>query len=366
MVALALPSIGESLHITSSLELALALSIFVAAYAVGPLFWGPISELRGRVIVQKTSNLWFLCFNLGYALSHNKSSMIAFRFLAGLGGSAPLTAGGWVISDILQPGERGRAISVYSVAPLLGPALGPIDGGWVAEITTWRWVFYSSTIACGFVQVAALLFFKETHAPVILGRKKQRLIKETGNTELYTEYDNPDRTFARTLGITLARPFRLLFTQPIVMFLAAYMTYLYGTKYLVLSTFSGLFEKVYHEAPGYQGLSYISLALGLFFGTQICARSQDRMYKALKRRRCKEDQPGCPEFRIPMMVPSAILVPIGLLIYAWTAEKRTYWIGPNVGAYIYTTGLVMSYQSIQGYLVDSYARYAASGVAAAR
>ncbi|RYC80304.1 hypothetical protein BFJ63_vAg16814 [Fusarium oxysporum f. sp. narcissi] len=51
MVAPALPSIGESLHITSSPELALTLSIFVAAYAVGPLFWGLMSELRGRVII---------------------------------------------------------------------------------------------------------------------------------------------------------------------------------------------------------------------------------------------------------------------------------------------------------------------------
>ncbi|KAF6528714.1 hypothetical protein HZS61_000026 [Fusarium oxysporum f. sp. conglutinans] len=248
MVAPALASIGETLHIDSSLELALTLSIFVAAYAVGPLFWGPISELRGRVIVLQISNLWFLCFNLGCALSQNKSSMIAFRFLAGIGGSAPLAVGSGTISDMFQPEERGRAISVYSVAPLLGPALGPIGGGWIAETTTWRWVFYSTTIACGFVQVAALLFLKETYAPVILERKKKHLIKETGNTELYTAYDHPDRTFSRTLGIALTRPFRLLFTQPIVMFLAAYMTYLYGTMYLVLSTFSGLFEKASSSA----------------------------------------------------------------------------------------------------------------------
>ncbi|KAF5969580.1 major facilitator superfamily transporter [Fusarium bulbicola] len=343
MVAPALPSIGESLHIASSLELALTFSIFVAAYAVGPLFWGPISELRGRVIVLQTSNLWFLCFNLGCALSQNKSSMVAFRFLAGLGGSAPLAVGGGVISDMFEPEERGRAISVYSVAPLLGPALGPIAGGWVAERTTWRWVFYSTTIACGFVQVAALLFLKETYAPVILERKKQNLIKESGNMDLYTEHDQPDRTLARTLWIALNRPFRLLFTQPIVVFLAAYMTYLYGTFYLVLSTFSGLFEKVYHETPGYQGLNYISLTIGLFIGTHICARSQDRIYKALKRRRCKEGQPGRPEFRIPMMIPGAILVPTGLLIYSWTAEKRTHWMGPNVGACIYITGVIIGF-----------------------
>ncbi|KAF9773879.1 hypothetical protein IL306_008208 [Fusarium sp. DS 682] len=328
-------------------------AVISAAYAIGPLFWGPISELQGRVIVLQVSNLWFFCFNLGCALAQNKGSMIALRFLAGIGGSAPLAVGGGVLSDMFQPEERGRAISVYSVAPLLGPALGPIGGGWIAERTTWRWVFYSTTIACGFIQLGAFRFLKETYAPVILRRKKQRLIKETGNRELYTAHDRLDKTYADTLRIALTRPFRLLFTQPILVFLAAYMTYLYGSMYLVLTTFPALFLKVYHETPGIQGLNYISLALGFFVGTQVCARSQDRIYKALKRRCCKEGQPGRPEFRVPMMVPGAILVPTGLLVYAWTSEYATHWIFPNIGAFIYATGVIMGYQCIQGYLVDS-------------
>ena len=66
--------------------------------------------------------------------------LISFRFLAGLGGSAPLSIGGGVIGDLFDAEHRGQAISIYSLAPLLGPVVGPIAGAWIAEKSTWRWV----------------------------------------------------------------------------------------------------------------------------------------------------------------------------------------------------------------------------------
>ncbi len=66
--------------------------------------------------------------------------LIAFRFLAGLGGSAPLSIGGGVIGDLFDAEHRGQAVSIYSLAPLFGPVVGPIAGAWIAEKSTWRWV----------------------------------------------------------------------------------------------------------------------------------------------------------------------------------------------------------------------------------
>lgn len=365
MVAPALADIGRDLNIHGETELALVLSIFVCAYAVGPLVWGPMSELYGRVLVIQVSNFWFLCFNLGCGLAKTEGQMIAFRFLAGLGGSAPLAVGGGVLSDMFTAEQRGKAISVYSLTPLLGPALGPVAGGWVAEKTTWRWVFYATTIACGVIQVFGIFFLSESYAPVLLHRKKMALIKETGNTNLRTEYDRPDRTLIQTLTKAFTRPFKLLATQFIVQIMALYMMYLYGMMYLLLSTFSTLFSRVYGEGPGIQGLNYISIGLGCFLGAQICAPLQDRIYAALKKRYVPEGGPGKPEFRIPMMVPGAILVPIGLLIYSWTAEYHTHWIWPDIGICIFAAGTIIGFQCIQGYLVDSYTAYAASAVGAA-
>jgi hypothetical protein len=66
-----------------------------------------------------------------------------------------------------------------------------------------------------------------------------------------------------------------------------------------------------------------------------------------------------------MLVPGMLLLPLGLLIYSWTAEAHTHWMGPNVGAAIVAAGMIITFQCIQGYLVDTYGRFAASAVGAA-
>ena len=362
MVAPALGAIGSEFHITNDVVLSLTLSIFILAYAIGPLFLGPLSEMYGRVIVLQTSNLLYLFFNLGCGLAQTKTQLIIFRFLSGLGGSAPLAIGGGVLSDLFTAEQRGRAISIYSLAPLLGPAVGPIAGGFITENTTWRWVFYATTIADAVIQFSGLFFLQETYPPVLLHRKKMKLIKETGNEQLHTEWDDPKRTVTQTIKTSLIRPFRLLGTQIIVQVLSLYLALCYGIMYLVLSTFPTLWSDVYHESVGIGGLNYISLGLGFFIGTQVCAPCQDRIYRALKRR---NNGVGKPEFRVPLMVPGAVLVPIGLFIYGWTAEAHTHWIGPNFGAVIFAAGVIIEFQCIQTYIVDSYTRYAASAVGAA-
>ncbi|KAI0195972.1 major facilitator superfamily domain-containing protein [Astrocystis sublimbata] len=365
LVAPALGSIADDLHITQDFEKNLTLSIFVLAYAVGPLIWGPLSEIYGRVLVLQLVNLIYLFFNLGCGLARTKEQLIAFRFLAGLGGSAPLAIGGGVLSDLFDAENRGKALSIYSLAPLLGPAIGPIAGAFIAQYTTWRWAFYATTIADALIQGAGVFFLKETYVPVLLTRKKNKLIKETGNKALHTPFDNPDRTIGKALRIALVRPFRMVATQVIVQAIALYMLYVYGLIYIVLTSFPTLWSSPepqgYGESIGIGGLNYISLGLGFFVGTQACAPAQDRIYAALKKR---YGGAGKPEYRVPMMIPGAVLMPVGLIVYGWTAQNKTHWIWPNIGAFLFATATVISFQCLQTYLVDTYTRYAASAVAA--
>ena len=54
--------------------------------------------------------------------------------------SWPRQIGGAVLGDVWRPEERGKAIAIYSLAPLLGPVLGLVCGAWIAEKGDWRWV----------------------------------------------------------------------------------------------------------------------------------------------------------------------------------------------------------------------------------
>ncbi|EMC98259.1 hypothetical protein BAUCODRAFT_67448 [Baudoinia panamericana UAMH 10762] len=346
----------------------LAMSAFILAFAVGPLFLGPLSELFGRRIILQLSNLFYCVFNLLCGFSNNIGMIIAFRFLSGLGGSAPMGIGGGVLGDVWLPQERGKAMALYSLMPLLGPAIGPIAGGFIAEYSSWRWVFYSTSIAAVLVQILGIFYLKETYAAEILKRKKKQLIKITGNKELRTEFENPQRKFSSHLKTALARPFVLLFTQPIVQILALYIGYVYGVLYLVLASFPTLWTNSstehppgYGQSPGIGGLNYISLGLGFYAGTQIAAKTADRIYKSLK---AKNGDVGRSEFRVPLMFPGAVMVPIGLLIYGWSAQAHTFWLVPNIGTAIFAAGNQLVFQNCQTYIVDSYTRFAASAIAA--
>lgn len=89
MVAPALVTIGKEFNITSSMEQVLVMSIFLLAYAVGPFLLGPLSEIFGRVVILQLANLFYLVFNTACGFAQTKQQILAFRFLSGLGGSAP-------------------------------------------------------------------------------------------------------------------------------------------------------------------------------------------------------------------------------------------------------------------------------------
>lgn len=97
MVAPAIGQLGRDLHMKSQVEEELALSIFILAYAIGPFFFGPYSEVYGRKRLLQVSNLWYFVWNLACGFAQNEAEFFVFRFLAGLGGSAPLAVGGGAI-----------------------------------------------------------------------------------------------------------------------------------------------------------------------------------------------------------------------------------------------------------------------------
>ena len=132
--------------------------------------------------------------------------------------------------------------------------------------------------------------------------------------------------------------------------------------YLIFFTFPILWVEHYHQAIGISGLNYISLALGLFGGCQISGPLTDLVYRRLMYR---NNNIGRPEFQIPLMVPGAILMPCGIFLYGWSSQYHVHWIVPNAGATIFGAGVVMSFQCIQAYLIDSYTMFAASAIAGA-
>ncbi|KAL8959223.1 MAG: hypothetical protein Q9183_005673 [Haloplaca sp. 2 TL-2023] len=252
MVAPALHDIADEFDIESDVEEFLVMTIFLLAYAVGPFLWGPLSEVFGRVKVLQSANMVFLLFNTVCGFARTKQQMMAFRFLSDTGASAPqavshpasweklagtdklttLQIGGGVLSDCFRADQRGRAIAVYSLMPFISPAIGPIAGGYLTQYTTWRWVFWMTSLFDIAVQILAFAFLDETFPPILLAKKAKALRKQTGNEALHTKWQGRDHSMKKLLMKSLVRPFIMLGTQSALQAMALFRGYRYGLMYL--------------------------------------------------------------------------------------------------------------------------------------
>ncbi|CBF87985.1 MFS transporter [Aspergillus nidulans FGSC A4] len=348
MIAPAMQNLGSDLGMQTEIEIYLSMAIFILAYAIGPTFFGPASELYGRVRLLQISNIWYLAWNLGCGFANTKAQLFAFRFLAGIGGSAPLAIGGGAVGDMWSAEERGKAMGVYTLGPLLGPVVGPIAGGFIAEYTTWRWVFWASSAAAVGIQLAGFVWLRECHPATLLRMRRDCLVKETGNENFHVE----ERAEALTHKLLHAfeRPVLLSITQPIVTCIAVYMAYIFGVTYLMLATFPDIWTEVYDETRSISSVNYVSIALGSFTGLFLNLKFIDRIYRVLKAR---NNNIGKPEFRMPALAIGSIISTIGLFWYGWSIGTR-YWIMPDIGAAIFAAGTISCL----------YQTYAASAMAA--
>jgi len=79
----------------------------------------------------------FLC-----GLAPSLGMLVFFRILQGVGGGGLQPSEQSILADTFKPEQRGMAFSIYAMAVVLAPAIGPTVGGWITDNFSWRWIFY--------------------------------------------------------------------------------------------------------------------------------------------------------------------------------------------------------------------------------
>lgn len=211
IVAAGADNISGDFHLTSTYTPSLPVSTYVLGIAIGPLCWGPLSEMVGRKNIYLASFLVFTALNIGCATSPSIVALSILRIAAGACGSAGPTLGGASIGDMFVREERGRAQALYALGPTFGPVIGPLIGAFVVDRThSWRWLLWIVVIASGAVTACSAVFLRETYAPFL--RRKQGWDGTDGKvkaTELFAG--------------AIVRPFQLLFFSPICKIMSFYM-----------------------------------------------------------------------------------------------------------------------------------------------
>ncbi|EJD50112.1 MFS general substrate transporter [Auricularia subglabra TFB-10046 SS5] len=350
----------------------LTTSVYVLGLGFGPFVLSPLSELYGRWIIYTSSLVAFTGLQVGCALSNSMTMLIIFRFLAGCAGGVAPSLGQASMSDLWTAEKRGRWTSFLSLGPMSGPAVGNLVAALILTVKPWQWIFWMTTIVSCALLALTLLFLRETYEPVILRR---RLAKRLAKRELgeplppalahLAHYTPVPR--AAMLSRAITRPIRFLFTSPIVSIFGMFAAYVYGMLYLLLTSLPLLFGAADARAGLFNygfnstglGLAYLGLAAGLLVGFTCAVVAHTRLWTILTRRNGE----GRPEYRLLPMTAGMTLFPIAMFLYGWSAEKKTPWIAPELGTFVFGAGIFLSFQSIQFYITEAFIPYSASAIA---
>ena len=133
--------------------MSLSLSVFMLGLAVGQGLCGPVGDRYGRKRPLLIGVAVFCASSAIGAIAANFETLIAARFLQGLGGAACLVLPRTITADLYD--EKSSAtiftalIQIQSISPILAPLLGV----WLLQTTDWRGVFWMLSV-CGLIGVA--------------------------------------------------------------------------------------------------------------------------------------------------------------------------------------------------------------------
>jgi MFS family permease len=82
---------------------------------------------------------------------------------------------GGVLSDIHAAENRNTPMAIFSGAAFFGTGLGPLVSGFIAENSSWRWIYYVQAIMSFLFLILVAVLFKETRGSVLLRRKARAL-----------------------------------------------------------------------------------------------------------------------------------------------------------------------------------------------
>ncbi len=112
------------------------------------------------------------------AMATSLTQIILFRVLQGLAGGGLQPSSQGVLLDQFPPEKQGAAMTVFGLAALVAPVVGPTLGGYLTDNYDWRWIFYIN------VPIGSAAFFSCYYLledPAYLKQERAELLKRPLN-----------------------------------------------------------------------------------------------------------------------------------------------------------------------------------------
>ena len=388
----AIATTSKEFNVSETVSL-LGVSLYVLGFAVGPIVWGTFAvlpQLRytlsicSRVVALRADlTVWSLkvpCRNskdVGYHSSRPSSrgqsskypsdwstilpALLVCRLLAGCFGASPQVLVSATYADFWEPAERGVATAVYSAAVYVGPTLGPIFGALLTESSLgWHWTGWVSLILGVVVGIPAFLFVPETYGPTLRQRadKKSKLTQDSSALTEQNVKQAP--TFAEFVHKYMFKPAIMFCVEPMLTVMALYIAIVYGILYLTFFAFPYSFVQGRGWDPGTGTLPFLSILTSVVVSAFGVALYSKRYYRP----RLLARGSVLPEDRLPLVMLGSIILPIGLLFFAWTSSRKISPVPQIVAGFFIGSGIMLIFTNSVAFLVDIYLQSAASAMAA--
>jgi MFS transporter, DHA1 family, multidrug resistance protein len=338
----------------------LGTSLFVVGFAVGPLIWGPLSELFGRKWPLLIAYGLFAIFQIPVATAHDLATIMICRFFGGVFASSPLGIVGGALADIWTASYRAAATAGFALAVFVGPAMGPIVGGFITQsYLGWRWTEHITYIMAFLILVIDIFFLPETYGPVLLKYKAKKLRHEREIWAIHARQEEKEISVHSILQVYLLRPLKMLVLEPMILLLTIYVSFVYGVIYLLFSAFPIAYQQTRGWNDGVGALPFLGISIGAVVGAAIIVAFIPRY----QRKMAAAGGP-VPEERLPPMMVGGILFPIGLFWWSWTSYPTISWVPQVIAGVPLGTGIVLIFLQTINYLIDAYLMHANSAIAA--
>jgi EmrB/QacA subfamily drug resistance transporter len=131
-------------------------SAYMLAATVTVPIYGRLSDVYGRRPFFVAGILIFMTGAVVGGTATSMTQLVIARAIQGLGAGALIPLAMAVIGDLVPPSDRGRWQGLTGAVFGLASILGPFTGGWIADHTDWRWVFFVS-LPVGLIALAVVL-----------------------------------------------------------------------------------------------------------------------------------------------------------------------------------------------------------------
>ncbi|PVH88135.1 MFS multidrug transporter-like protein [Cadophora sp. DSE1049] len=379
----------------SEVAVVAGITTFCSGFAIAPMVLAPFSEINGRYPVFVGAGIVYLICQICCAVTPTYAGMLVARFWVGAGSSVFSTMVGGVVSDLYHAEGRNTPMALFSGAALFGTGMGPLVSGFVAQNTSWRWVFWVQVITCGCLITAVTLFFRETRGSILLSRKARCLNKwyeereaagyigfdmvigsektESQRIRWKVKSDEVRESIAKMIGISVYRPFHLLVTEPVVFFFSLWVAFAWAVLYLTFGSIPLVFGRSHGFDTQQSGAVFAAMCVGASLST-VLSIYQDRIlarYLASSGKNIENPSRirraidlSSPEGRLYFACIESALLPIGLFWFGWSQFHSIPWIVPTMSIACATMGIYSIYLATFNYLADTYHRYASSALAA--